>query len=466
MDRRNSIHSRTLQSLRLAVRGRVVTPEDREYDAARRVWNGRFDRRPAAIAYCTGTEDIAGAVNVAREAGLLVAVRSGGHDYAGNSICDGGLVIDLSAIDAVSIDPERRAARVGAGAKWSAVDRGAQSHGLATPGGTVSSVGVAGFTLGGGSGWLSRKHGLALDNLLAAELVLADGSSLRASADENPDLFWGLRGGGGNFGIVTSFELRLHALDSEVLAGQILHPLGGAREVLRACRSILPGAPDEVQCFPFFIRIPPLDAFPRQYHGQVVLDMVVAYGGDPSRGAEALSSLRKLGSPFMSTVATQSYLDLQRTFDAGMLPGNRWYSKAHYLRELSDDAIDTLIENVQEMPGALTMVYLEPPGGAIARVDREATAFPHRDCVYGLHILAGWTDASDDSRMMAWARRFHAAMSRFATGGAYVNLLGGDEVDGAAVAYGSNLARLAALKRRYDPRNLFRSNHNIPPQQA
>lgn len=453
----------TVESLRKAMRGDVLTPGNDEYELARRIWNGRFERRPGAIARCTANDDVVAAVHVARENDLLVAVRGGGHDFAGKSACDGGLTIDLSLMGDVRVDPEAKTARVGPGARWREFDQEAQRFGLATTGGTVSTVGIAGFTLGGGSGWLSRKHGLALDNLLSAEVVLASGELVHASETENQDLFWSLRGGSGNFGVVTSFEYRLHELEGEVLAGQILYPFEAAPEVLRAYRSFMLDAPDEAQCYPFFIRVPPLEIFPESYHGQVAIDLVLAYMGDVAEGEGALKPLRELGEPFFNMVAPQPYLTLQKSFDEGTPSGNRWYSKAHYLRELPDEAIDTIVSHAGNLQGELTMVYLENYGGAISRIEREATAFPHRDAAYAIHIFPGWRDADHDGVNIEWARVFHRAMAKYATGGIYVNHLDGDEDDLRRAAYGANYERLARVKQKYDPANLFRHNQNIEP---
>lgn len=462
-DQSSHIDNATLHSLRNQIRGDIVSPEDPGYDQARALWNGRHGRRPGAIAFCVDAGDVAAAVRLAREQHLLLAVRSGGHDYAGNSMCDGGLVIDLSRLNTTSVDTASRMAIVGAGARWGEVDRETHAHGLACTGGTVSTVGIAGYTLGGGTGWLARKHGMALDNLTALEVVLANGAIVRASSEENPDLFWAMRGGGGNFGIATSFQFRLHELDPLILAGQILYPFADAAEVLRACRPFLADAPDEVQVYPFFLRVPPIDVFPEAFHGQVVLNLVVGYLGDPERGKEILAPVLDIGNPFMRNVEPTNYLDLQQTFDAAMPPGGRWYSRAHFLRGLPDDAIDTILRHTADMPGTSTVAYLETMGGTIARIDPAATAFPHRDADFDLHIFPGWTDPADDNAIMEWAKTFHDDMAPHSTGGVYANLLGGDEPDGPRSAYGANYERLAELKRRYDPDNLFRMNHNVTP---
>lgn len=459
----NRTDEAALRALRQLMGDRVLAPGTAGYEEARQIWNGRFDRRPGAIARCGDTADVKKVVDAARERHLLVAVRSGGHDYAGNSMCDGGLVIDLSAMTRVTVDADARSVRVEPAARWGDIDHATQAQGLVTVGGTVSTVGVAGFTLGGGSGHLSRKFGLALDNLLSAEVVTAAGEVVRASERENSDLFWGLRGGGGNFGIATSLELRLHELTTDVLAGQIIHPFEAAADILRVYRSFMQGAPDEVQCYAFFLRVPPIPAFPERVHGKIVVDLVVTYAGAVAEAEKVLAPLRAFGEPILDTVAPIPYVTLQQAFDAGMAGGSRWYSKAHYLRELTDEAIETILTHVADLPGEFTTAYLGGEDGAMARVDRHATAFPHRDAPFSLHIFPGWTSAADDDRIIEWARRFHGAMSGHATGGVYVNLLGGDEPDGPRSAYGANYERLAALKHQYDPGNLFRMNHNVAP---
>ncbi|HUE82268.1 MAG TPA: FAD-binding oxidoreductase [Pyrinomonadaceae bacterium] len=459
---RSSIDT-AIQALQVSMKGSVLKAADAGYDEARRIWNGRFDRHPGAIARCSGTADVIAAVNLAREKNLLVSVRSGGHDFAGNSVCDGGLVIDLSQMNGVWVDPSAKTARVQPGTKWRAFDHETQAFGLATTGATVSTVGVSGFTLGGGTGWLARKYGIALDNLIAVEVVTASGDLLRATENEHPDLFWALRGGGGNFGIVTSFEFRLHEVGREVLAGQIIYPFEATVDVLRFFRSFIAEAPDEVQCYPFFIRVPPLPVFPESFHGQLAIDLVVAHAGNLADGERVLSPLRGLAEPILDAVGAQPYLTLQQTFDAGVPAGKRWYSKAHYLEELSDAAIDTIVSGVAGLPGEYTMVYLEQLGGAIARIDPNATAFPHRSAGYSFHIFPGWENASDDERIIGWAREFHRELSAHATGNVYVNLLGGDEERGPQSAYGVNYDRLAKVKAKYDPQNFFRVNHNIEP---
>jgi FAD/FMN-containing dehydrogenase len=438
-------------------------PDDAGYDSARTVWNARFDRRPARVVRAAGPADVADAIRYGRDQDLSIAVKSGGHDYAGNSSCEDGLLIDLGRLDSVSIDPGTRRAIVGPGVSWAGFDAATQTHGLATPGGTVSSVGVAGFTLGGGQGWLTRKHGLACDNLVGAQVVTADGEVVRASPSQNADLFWCLRGGGGNFGVVTSFEFSLHTLDHDVAAGQIVYPIERAGEALRFYRDFFEHAADETMCFPFFYRVPPLDVFPEDSHGDVVIAFVVAHMGPPSEGEAVLRAFADLGDPILDFVSPQPYAMLQQSFDAGMGHGNRWYSRAHDFDVLTDEAIDTLIGHLDPFPGEFTAVYLGPGGGAVARVAPDATAYPGRAAAHALHVFPGWSDAGRDSEVIEWTRGVSEAISPFTNGGVYVNMLAEDEPHRIAAAYGPNLDRLRKLKAKWDPDNVFRGNHNIAP---
>lgn len=447
------------QDLREELRGDVLTPSDEGYDDARHVWNARFDRRPDLIARCLDADDVAAAVSWARSNGQRISVKSGGHSYAGNSTADEGLLIDLSRMDRVEVDPDGRTVTAGPGATWAEVDAATQEHGLATTGVTVSSVGVAGSTLGGGSGYLSRAFGHAIDNLLAVELVTADGRRVRASKDEHPELFWAVRGAGANFGIATSFELQLHEVGPEVLSGQIIYPFDDAGDLLRFYRDFMAAAPDELQCFPFMFRIPPIEDFPEHHHGQPVVDFVV-FHLDPS-ASDDLQPLRELGEPILDVVGTVPYTVAQQAFDPNLPPDHRYYTRAHDLAELSDGAIDTVTEFVPGMQGALTAAYFEPRGGATSR-EPDATAAGGRDARYSFHLLTGWIDESDDADVMAWARSFHDAMRPHATGGVYVNLLGEDETDRVPDAF-SDHDRLRRLKREWDPDNVFAGNHNVTP---
>lgn len=451
-------------ALRERVRGAVLVRGDIGYEQARAVWNARFDRHPAMVARCADAEDVVACVAFAREQDMALAVKGGGHDFAGNSAYEGGLLIDLSAMDAVHVDADARIARVGPGATWGAIDRASQAFGLATPGATVSMVGVAGFTLGGGVGHLSRRHGLACDNLVAAEVVTAEATRVRATAEENADLFWAIRGGGGNFGVVTAFEFRLHPIGPEVLAGQLIYRFEDAAAVLRHYRDFMAGAPDAVQCWAFLLRLPPLDVFSEQAHGKPAIDLLVCHAGDIADAEVDLAPLRAFGEPLLDAVSPVSYCALQQAFDAGMGHGQRWYSRAHYFRALGDGAIDTLLQQAEALPGDFTTVYLGAEGGAVGRVPGDASAFPHRDAAFSLHVFPGWTDPADDADVMRWARKVHRAMAPHAMGGVYVNMLAEDEGDRVGVAYGGNYERLLELKRRWDPDNLFHGNHNIRPR--
>lgn len=451
----------SIEELTGTVSGEVLRPGDEGFEEARSVWNVRFDRRPAVIVRCRQADDVAAAVDFARNRGLRLAVKGGGHAYAANTVCEGGLLIDLAPMKDIAVDPETKTARVGPGARWGEFDQATQEHGLATTGGTCSAVGVAGFTLGGGTGYLSRKYGMAIDNLLSADVVTADGKLVHASADENPDLFWALRGGGGNFGVVTSFEYRLYEVGPTVLAGQIVHRFEDAGDVLRLYRDYVNQAPDEIQCYAFVLRVPPIPEFPEEFHGQLAIDLVVFH--IDKDGEEALRPLLDFGDPILSFVAPQPYTAVQQSFDAGLPAGQRYDSRAHYLAEFSDQAIETFTAQVGDLPGEFTLAYFGAEGGAIGRVDPAATAFPHRGAPYSFHIIAGWTDADRDEEVVAWASEFHQAMAPHATGGVYVNLLGIDEQERVRAAYGDNYDRLVEVKKRWDPENLFRMNHNIEP---
>jgi len=452
-----------IEELSAATQGTVISPGDDGYDEGRSIWNGRFDRRPTAVIRCRDTGDVKAAIDFARHHGLRLAVKAGGHSNAGHSTIEGGLLIDLSPMKGVEVDPRSKTARVQPGVKWGEFNPVAEKHGLATPGGTVSTVGVSGFTLGGGGGYLTRKYGMAVDNLLSAEVVTADGRLVRASDDENPDLYWALRGGGGNFGVVTSFEFRMHDVGPEVLSGQIMHRFEDTPDLLRFYRDFMASAADDLQCYPFFLRIPPIEAFPEELHGQLVLDFVVFHTDAGPTGEAAVAPLLEAGTPFMTAVGPASYSSVMEAFDAGLPAGQLYGSKAHYLKGLTDGVIETIMSHMPGMTGSLTVAYLDALGGAPSRIAETATAFAHRDAPYAFHIMPGWTDHSQDEEVLAWANALHADMARHATGGVYVNLLGPDEEDRIPAAYGVNYDRLVEVKRKWDPDNLFRSTYNIDP---
>jgi len=444
-----------------SIADRVLEPSDGGFDEARAVWNMRFDRSPDLAVRPLTSDHVEAAVDYAREHGMRLSVKGGGHSYAGNSVSEGGLLIDLSLMKKIAVDSEAQTVTVEGGVTCAEMDAVTQEHGLATPSTTVSSVGVIGAALGGGGGYLSRKYGLMVDNMISATVVTADGRQVCASSDQNPDLYWALRGGGGNFGVVTSLELRLHEVGPEVLSGQIIYPFDRAGEHLRFFRDFMADAPDEFQCYPFCFRVPPIDVFPEEFHGQPVLDFVL-YHEDPE-AAEFVLPLAELGEPILEAAGISRYANAQTGFDANMPKGQRYISKAHDLKGLTDGAIDTMVEFVPRMVGPLTAAYFDPLGGAVGRVDPSATPYAGRDTEFGFHIIAGWMDPADDDSVMAWTSEFHREMAAHATGGVYVNLIADDEADRIPAAYGANYARLRELKQRWDPNNLFSSNYNIPP---
>jgi FAD/FMN-containing dehydrogenase len=443
--------------------GELIRPDHPAYERSRRVWNGTVDRRPALIARCHRGEDVAAALRFARDRGLPLAVRGGGHNVAGNAVCDDGVVVDLSAMKAIQVDPERRIARVEPGVLLGELDAATQAFGLATPTGNVSMTGVAGLTLGGGLGWIARLHGATCDNLLAAEVVIADGSRVRASEDENPDLLWGLRGGGGNFGVVISFEYRLHPVGPQVLAGGIVHPFEDAPRVFRFFAEFVAEAPDELSVVASTFRAAPPLPVPPEFHGELVTVLALCYSGDLAEGERVLRPLRRFGAPLADLLAPMPYTALQTASDAAYPNGQRNYWKSHYVNEITDEMIARLMEHGRRMPSPLSSFYFQHLSGAIGRPGSDAAAFGHRDALFDLTILTVWKDPAEDAEQIAWARDFHAAMQPYATG-VYVNNLGVEGSDRVRAAYApATYARLVALKDRHDPENVFRLNQNVAP---
>lgn len=446
--------------------GSLLTPDSPGYDEARTIWNAMIDRRPGLIVRCATAEDVARAIRFARAHDLLVAVRGGGHNIAGNAVCDGGLMIDLSPMRTVRVDQAARTAVVGPGCTLGDVDRTTQAYGLALPLGVNSTTGISGLTLGGGFGWLSRRLGLTIDSLLSAEVATAEGKIVRASASEHPDLFWGIRGGGGNFGVVTSFEFRLHPVGPEVLAGLVVHPLGAAKDVLRYYREFVPTTPEALACW-FVMRLaPPLPFLPPEWHGKPILALAMCWSGDVKVGERVTAPLRQFGSPLADVVAPNPFADWQTALDPLLTPGFRNYWKSHDFLELSDGLIDVLVSHAERIPDPNTEIAYAQVGGAISRVPADATAYGHRDAQYVMNVHGRWTDPDRDEACIGWARDLFRAAAPFATGGVYVNFLTGDESDRVRAAYGANYERLVALKERYDPTNLFRLNQNIRPSVA
>jgi FAD/FMN-containing dehydrogenase len=454
----------TLDSLRGQLRGALCCPGDPGYEEARAIWNAMIDRHPAAIVRAAGTADVMRTVNFAREHQLLLAVRGGGHNIAGNAVCDGGLMLDLSPMKSVRIDPASRTARVEPGALLVDLDKEAQAFGLATPLGINSTTGVAGLTLGGGFGWLSRKLGLTVDNLLSADVVLAKGALVHASSQENEDLFWAIRGGGGNFGVVTSFEFRLHPVGPEVIAGLIVHPFSSARQLLRGYRQAVKSAPEDLTCWVVLRKAPPLPFLPKEVHGKEVLVLALCYVGDPAKAGSVLAPLRALGEPIADAVGPAPFVNWQQAFDPLLTPGRRNYWKSHDFLDLGDAAIDVLIDCVGKLPTPECELFIGHLGGAVNRVPTAATAYPHRDVNFVLNAHTRWGEPSEDRACIGWARELFDRLAPHATGGVYVNFMPDDEAQRVSRgAYGANYERLARLKAKYDPENLFRRNQNIGP---
>jgi FAD/FMN-containing dehydrogenase len=452
-----------VDALRPNLRGEAILPGQAGYDDARTVWNAMIDRRPALALRCMGAADIIRSIRFAREHDLALAVRGGGHNIAGNAVCDAGVVIDLSPMRSVWVDAMNGRARVGPGATLGDFDREAQAFGWATPLGIKSTTGVAGLTLGGGFGWLSRKYGLTVDNLLSTDMVTADGDLLRASESDNADLFWALRGGGGNFGVVTSFEFRLHRVGPDLLSGLIVFPFEQASDVLKGYRDFVAQAPDELSVWAVLRKAPPLPFLPADVHGREVLVLALLYAGIPEEGRRLIEPLRRLGTAAGEAVGVQPFVAWQSAFDPLLRPGARNYWKSHDFADLADPAIEQIVRYAGELPSPQCEIFVASLGGAINRLPAEATAYPHRDAEFILNVHARWEDPEEDEPCIAWARRFFADTAPHATGGVYVNFMTQDEQARIRDAYGGNYARLAELKRRYDPANVFRVNQNIAP---
>jgi FAD/FMN-containing dehydrogenase len=456
----------TIQELRESVRGRVITPGDAGYEEACQIWNGAYhDRRPAVVVQCAGAADVIAAVGFARSHGLPVAVRGGGHSVAGFSTCDDGIMIDLSPMRGVDVDPVSRRAVVGGGAVWADVDHETQAHGLATTGGLVSSTGVAGFTLGGGIGWTMRKFGLACDNLVAADVVTADGQIVHASESENADLLWGLRGGGGNFGIITRFEFDLHPLGPVIYAGPVFYPAEDAFDLLRAFREWSAGAPDEVTAVVNLTSAPPLPVIPEEWHGRKVVALVAASSGPVEEGPALFRGITDMAEPIADVLGPMPYKFLQTLLDPLWPSGIHAYFKATNLARLDDQLIDRLCKSHQTAPGPQCEIHVHQMGGAVGRVAEGASAFPERSMPFVLNAVTGWHDPAAGPSHTDWARAVIGAASEASTGRAYVNFLG--DAGAARSSYTEDAyARLVALKDKYDPTNVFRLNQNVEPSVA
>ena len=461
----SSINSVTVKKFRQTIAGKVIVPSDPQYDQARRVWNGMIDRRPALVVQCRAGADVVGAVRFAQTNNLPIAVRGGGHNVAGYAVCDDGMVIDLSLMRDIVVDPQAQTVCAGAGARWADVDQATQPYRLATPGGEVSETGIAGLTLGGGIGYLRRKYGLSCDNLLSVDMVTADGKMITANETENTDLFWALRGGGGNFGVVTAFLYRLHPVGPEVMTLNPFYPLNEARRVLTSWREFAAAAPDEATTAFAIWEIPEHPDLPENLHGTSVCLLDGMYAGMPSVGEEVFRPLRQLNGTLLDFSQRTLYVEAQRAFDEFFPDGGLYYWKALFLDELSNAAIEEIVSRAMNRPNPRILVILRHMGGAISRVADDQTAYCNRKAQFLLSIDGAWTDPSESDRNIAWVRDFWMAMQPFSNGGVYLNFPGFGEEGGKLwhASHGINYERLAGVKQKYDPENVFRMNQNIQP---
>lgn len=461
----SKVDAEQLQAFAMQMRGPVLTPEDPAYEEARTIWNGLIDRRPAMIAQCSGAADVVDAVNFAREHGLVVSIRGGGHNVAGNAVNDDGIVIDLSQMRGVHVDAPTGRVRAQGGATLGDLDRETQLFGLAVPAGVVSTTGVAGLTLHGGAGHLRRKHGLTIDNLLSVDIVTADGELRRASATENEDLFWAVRGAGSNFGVVTSFEFQAHPIGPMVMVGAIFYPLDKIKTLLPAWRDYVSAASNELSSVAITWSVPPHEPFPPEHHGRPVLVVAAAYAGPVDEGQPVVQPLRELGEPLLDLSGPWPWLGLQSGFDALYPKGGFYYWKSRALDELSSEAIDDIADFAGRRPSPLTDIIVWHNGGAIADIGESDTAYGGRDADYLVTVEASWDDPALSDDAIAWARECWDAMGRHSNGGIYLNFAGfGEEKEALVKAgYGTNYERLSKLKAKYDPANLFRMNLNVPP---
>jgi FAD/FMN-containing dehydrogenase len=450
----------TIEKLQEGFRGEVIKPGDPGYDAARKVYNGMIDKHPALIARCTDVADIMSAVRFGRENDLLTAIRGGGHNAAGLGVCDDGLVIDLSRMKNVHVDPKGKTARVAPGCVWGDVDHATHPFGMATPSGFISTTGVAGLTLGGGVGYLSRRYGLTIDNLLSVDMVLADGKFVTASADENPDLFWAIRGGGGNFGVVTSFLFRLQPVDS-VYAGPTFWPLDQSQDVMKAYREFIVKAPEYVYGFFAFLTIPPAPMFPEQLHNQKVCGIMWCCTGSPEESEKATKPMRSVGKPVLDHVGSLPFPAVQSLFDALYPTGLQWYWRADFFKELSDGAVKQHAEHGSRLPTMHSTMHLYPIDGAAHRVGNKDTAFSYRDANWAGVIVGVDPDPANRGKITNWCRAYFDALHPYSSGGAYVNFMMEEGQERVQASFRDNYDRLVSIKKKYDPTNFFRVNQNI-----
>lgn len=459
-----NISSETIPKLRNSLKGQIFLPGDNNYDKARKIWNGMIDRHPAIIVRVADENDVPLAINFAIENDLIISILGGGHHIAGNSLCDDGLVIDFSGMRDVRVDTQKRRAFVEPGATLGDFDKAVQAYGLTTPTGINSTTGIAGLTLGGGFGWLTRKYGMTVDNLISAKIVTADGRKRHVSNKEHPDLFWAIRGGGGNFGVVTEFEFDLHPVGPEILAGLLAFPFKQARKVLREYRSFIQNTPEEFNAWVVLRHAPLLPFLAEEVHGKMVVVLAVFYDGDLAKGEKMISKVRTFGNPIGEHVGLQPYTSWQQAFDPLLTPGARNYWKSHNFTELKDRVLEKVIDYAGNMPSTQCEIFIGLVAGVANRIPKEATAYNARDAKYIMNVHGRWEHKKDDSRCIGWARDFFKATAPYSSGGAYVNFMTADEKERVKAAYGSNFKRLVNIKTKYDPKNLFHMNQNINPK--
>jgi FAD/FMN-containing dehydrogenase len=455
------LKAETVEELRLSLRGQLIDSGSENYNQVRSVWNALIDRRPALIVRSAGAADVIAAVNFARRHGILTAVRGGGHNVAGNSVCDGGLVIDLTGMKAIRVDPQARTVRAEPGVTLGALDRETQAFGLVVPSGIVTSTGISGLTLGGGLGWLSRAWGLTCDCLISADVVTADGKLLHTNERENEDLFWAIRGGGGNFGIITSFEYRCKQFGPKALAGIVIHPFAKARELLSFYRAYTASAPDEVTAFALLRLAPPAPFIPKEFHGTPIAAIGACYAGPPEEGMEAIRPIKEWGEPIADVLIPKPFVVHQSMFDAGQPAGGFYYWKSHYFNELRDEALDVIVKRGAAIVSPMSILAIVNLGGAVAGVGEQDTAYPNRSCPYVMNVNGSWADPSTTQANLSWTKETWDALTQFATGARYVNFEAEDQV--MAIYGDEKYRRLQKVKDKYDPHNLFRLNQNIKP---
>ena len=458
-----NLSSEKIANLRSKLHGTAVLPDDPGYDEARKIWNAMIDKRPAVIVRCAQAEDAQRTIGFARENGLEVSIRGAGHNIAGNSLCDDGLTIDFSGMKNVRVDAVKKRAYVEPGVTLGDFDKAVQAHGLATPVGINSTTGIAGLTLGGGFGWLTRKYGLTIDNLVSAEVITANGDKISTDEINHPDLFWAIRGGGGNFGVVNQFEFKLHTLGSDILAGLIVFPFSQARQVLAKYREFVESTSPELNVWVVIRDAPPLPFLPEDIHGRRVLVLAIFYAGQVAEGQKLVKPLYSFGNAHGEHIAAQSYTQWQQAFDGLLTPGARNYWKSHNFITLADGVLDSMIEYGDKLPTSQCEIFLGLLSGVSNDVSADATAYGPRDAKFVLNVHGRWDEASEDEKCISWARQFFKASAPYASAGAYVNFMTEDESGRVEAAYGSNYARLRQVKKKYDPENFFHLNHNIKP---